>query len=165
VTGVTHIPPPPPGPGVQTPFATPPTERDRKRLWIGLGIGGALLVLCCGGGLFGLGAFAINRADSLRSTAESVVTQYLEDTRRQNFDAAFDLLCAQEQSKFGHGDFAAMIRSRGRIAGFRVGTAMITGTTVIVSAAVDFESGPTRYPTYSLVEEQEPGNLRICGGE
>src|SRR5437016_152585 len=45
------VPSPPRGPGVAPPFAAPPTDRSRKSLWIGLGVGALLLVLCCVGGV------------------------------------------------------------------------------------------------------------------
>jgi hypothetical protein len=62
------VPAPPRGPGAAPPFATPPTERDKKRLWISLGIGAAVLLLCCAGAVGGIGV---------------VVKAGIEDSKRQ----------------------------------------------------------------------------------
>src|SRR2546421_11834542 len=100
-----QVPPPPPGPGVQAPFATPPTERDRKRLWIGLGVGAALLVVCCGGGAFGFGALIVNRAGALRTEAVAVVRQYLNYLRTDSYASAYQLLCSDLRDSMNQSEF------------------------------------------------------------
>src|SRR3954447_8667918 len=97
----TEVPAPPTGPGVVTPFAAPPRDRDLKGLWIGLGVGGLVLVLCCVGGVLGI-AFLIPYADSLgKAQVASVVEDYLTALRNQDYATAHDeYLCAQERQ--GH---------------------------------------------------------------
>ena len=53
-----NVPAPPPGPGAAPPFAAPPTDRNKRGLWIGLIAGGLALVLCCVGGVFGIAVLA-----------------------------------------------------------------------------------------------------------
>jgi hypothetical protein len=159
------IPPPPPGPGVQAPFVTPPTERDRKRLWIGLAVGAALLILCCGGGVFGIGALVVNRADALRTEAVAVVRQYLTDLRSEDYTDAYGLLCADLRDQMSLADYTARERSRARVTGFTIGSASIGGPGVVVPAEVHDTDGMIRHPTFGLVEEGQPPGLRVCGGE
>ena len=54
------VPAPPPGPGAAPPFAAPPTDKNKRGLWIGLGVGGLVLLLCCVGGIFGVGVLYVN---------------------------------------------------------------------------------------------------------
>jgi len=149
---------------VQTPFAAPPSERDRKRLWIGLGLGAVLLVLCCGGGAFGIGALVVNRTNALRTEAVSVVGQYLSDLRAQNYPAAFGLLCTPLRDRLGQARFTSQQR-QSRVTDFTIGTASISGTQVLVPATVQTADGRELRRVYALVEEEDPAGLRICAGE
>src|SRR5437899_7527140 len=94
VPQVDHVPAPPPGPGVRTPFAAPPTERDRKRLWISLGVGALLLVLCCAGGIVGFGALVVAQNKAIPQEAVTVVDRDLSGLRARNYQQAYDQLCA-----------------------------------------------------------------------
>jgi hypothetical protein len=158
------VPPPPAGPGVQAPFATPPTERDRKRLWIGLGVGAALLVVCCGGGALGFGALIVNRAGALRTEAVAVVRQYLNDLSEDNFSRAYRLLCSDLRGSMSESEFASREGGRPRVTSFTLGSASLSGSQVLVPAEVWAVDGSVRHPTFTLVEEDQPVALRICGG-
>ena len=158
------VPPPPAGPGVQAPFATPPTERDRKRLWIGLGVGAALLVVCCGGGAFGFGALLVNRAGALRTEAVAVVRQYLNDLRAESYSSAYRLLCSDLRNNMNQAEFTSREHDRPRVVQFAIGSASLSGSQVLVPAEVVGEDGSTRHPTFALVEEDQPAALRICSG-
>jgi hypothetical protein len=159
------VPPPPQGPGVQAPFAAPPTERDRKRLWIGLGVGAALLVLCCGGAVFGIGALVVNRTDALRTEAVTVSRQYLGSLQAQDYSSAYRLLCESLRGSMSLGEYTVRERSRPRITQFAVGSPSIQGSELLVPAEVQDEDGGVRHPMLALVEEGQPAALRICGGE
>ena len=156
-------PPPPPGPGVQAPFATPPTERDRKRMWIGLGVGAALLVLCCGGGLFGFGALVVTRTDALRSEAAAVVSEYLDGLRSQDYGRSYRLLCADVQATTSLTRFTQE-HSRPRVLRYTLSRAGISGAEVVVPARVETDDGQVEYRNFTLVEDQDAGGLRICRG-
>ncbi|WP_327008787.1 hypothetical protein OHA72_16955 [Dactylosporangium sp. NBC_01737] len=93
----TEVPAPPPGPGVVTPFAAPPRDRDMRGLWIGLGIGGLVLVLCCIGGVLGGGFLLAGLEGVARSQLASVVDDYLTAMRAQDYDTARAQLCPEQQ--------------------------------------------------------------------
>jgi hypothetical protein len=149
---------------VQAPFATPPTERDRKRLWIGLGVGAALLLLCCGGGVFGIGTLVVSRTNALRSEAVSVVQQYLTDLRTANFAGAYRLLCSPLQGTMTQAEYTSRERARPRVTDFTVGPTSFSGSEVLVMASVQTEDGVARHPTFALIAEGDPPALRICAG-
>lgn len=93
----TEVPAPPPGPGVVTPFAAPPRDRDMRGLWIGLGIGGLVLALCCIGGVLG-GGFLLSGLEGVaRSQLASVVEDYLTAMRAQDYETARGQLCPEQQ--------------------------------------------------------------------
>src|SRR5436309_9937590 len=92
-----QVPAPPPGPGVRAPFAAPPTERDRKRLWISLVVGAVLLLLCCGGGVVGFGVLVVATDRALPAEATAVVERYLTGLRDGDYQKAYDQLCGAHQ--------------------------------------------------------------------
>lgn len=87
------VPPPRPGPGAAPPFAAPPTERDRKRTWIGLGIGAVVLALCCAGGIGGLGVVVIGGIDQSKRQATATVKAYLDAIGDENGRGARTFIC------------------------------------------------------------------------
>jgi len=87
------VPGSPPGPGVAPPFAAPPTDRSRRGLWIGLGIGAVVLVLCCVGGLAGFGVVLVAGTQQAKRQATEVVTTYLDGLRDGNVRTAHEQLC------------------------------------------------------------------------
>jgi hypothetical protein len=160
-----QVPPPPPGPGVQAPFAAPPTERDRKRLWIGLGLGAALLLLCCGGGAFGIGALVVTRTDALRQEGTSVVRQYLDGLRDGNYRRSYNLLCSDVRATTSLDAFTSEQDRRPHVVSYTLAPPVLTGSGVIVDADVTTSGGTTDHRSYDLVEDTEAAALRICAGE
>jgi hypothetical protein len=156
-----EIPDPPPGPGVRTPFAAPPTERDRKRLWIGLGVGLALLVVCCGGGVFGFGALVYSQSRALPDEAVSVVNDYLHDLSEANYARAYALLCQAHQDNVGLSEYIEGKRVSPAVTTWEVGQPAVGRSEIAVPVHLD-QIGDR---TFILVEDQQAAGLRICGGE
>jgi hypothetical protein len=158
------IPDPPPGPGVRTPFAAPPTERDRKRLWIGLGVGLALLVVCCGGGVFGFGALVYTQSRAMPREAVSVVDGYLGALRRFDYNDAYALVCRTDQESESLQAFRVRQSQESPVTGYRIGQPRVESTAVHVPVVIDRDDGRVDRD-FTLVEDQQAGGLRICGGE
>jgi hypothetical protein len=89
----TDVPAPPPGPGAAPPFAAPPTDRNKRGLWIGLGIGGLVLLLCCVGGAFGIGVLIVGGTEQVKREAEATVTAYLDAVRAEEWEVAHQQFC------------------------------------------------------------------------
>src|SRR3954471_21227173 len=101
-----EVPPPPPGPGVVAPFSAPPRDRDRRGLWIGLGVGGLILVLCCVGGIVGI-VLLLPYADSLgKAQVAAVVEDYLTAVRDRDYTTARRQLCDDELPSHSLGWFS-----------------------------------------------------------
>lgn len=90
---VSLVPPPPQGPGVAAPFAAPPSDRNKRGMWIGLGVGALVLLLCCVGGVVGVGVVVVSVTDQMKRQSTEVVTTYLESLLDRDFGTARRQLC------------------------------------------------------------------------
>ena len=89
------VPAPPPGPGAAPPFAAPPTDRNKRGLWIGLIVGGLVLVLCCVGGVFGIGLFYVGTIERAKTQATAAVEAYLDAVLAEDYELAHQQLCSR----------------------------------------------------------------------
>jgi hypothetical protein len=156
-----EVPAPPPGPGVRAPFASPPSERDRRRTWTAIGISALLLVLCCGGGLVGFGTLVVAQTRALPQEAVAVVDRYLAGLHDANFRQAYNQLCGQLRGSETLAEFTARQRNRPHVDAYTVGRARVTDSEVVVPAQVELD-GQWQPRTFGLVQDQDAGGLRIC---
>lgn len=160
---IAMAPEPPPGPGVRPPFAAPPSDRDHKRLWIGLGVGALALVVCCVGGLFGLGVLAVTGGNQLTSQARQVVTDYLGALRGGSYATAYDLLCEPLRQQETEADFALRMARADRVVDFSVGTPRVANQ-IVVPADVTVASGGRETQSFTLAQDRSAEtDLKICG--
>lgn len=159
------VPGAPPGPGVRTPFAAPPTERDNKRLWIVLGIGLAVVLVCCVGGIFGFGALVYSQNGSQVQPREavSVVGDYLQDLQYNDYTGAYNLLCDNDQQQESMNEFQYRQSQRSVIKDYSIGQPRSSFSSVDVPVLVLRYSGPET-DDFTVIRQQA-GGLRICGGE
>ncbi|OLE22356.1 MAG: hypothetical protein AUG44_25070 [Actinobacteria bacterium 13_1_20CM_3_71_11] len=158
-----QVPAPPPGPGVRAPFAAPPTERDRKRMWIGLGLGALLLVLCCGGGIAGFAGLVVAEDRAVPREAVTVVDRYLRGLHDGDYREAYDQLCTARRGNETLAQFTARERDLPGINDYRIGKPQVAGSQVWVPARV-YRSSGLEDRTYLLVADSSVGALRICEG-
>ena len=152
--------PPAAGPGVTVPFAAPPTERDRKRLWIGLGVGAGLLVLCLVGGVVGLVALVASSRVTATDAAEKV-NHYLSALQARDYDTAYDDLCAAQQQKVTRDEFRGRQEDQPNITSYQIGPPIEHTDRFDVPAQVRFEDGDEASVTVGVVLDG-PGDLRVC---
>lgn len=156
-----EVPAPPPGPGVVTPFAAPPRDRDLKGLWIGLGVGGLVLALCCVGGVLGIG-FLIPYADDLgKGQVAAVVKEYLTALQEEDYAQAHDYLCPTEQRSHSVSWFEDHYGSA-KVTDFVVNDADVKiSNDILVPAQV--RAGST-WVAMEYTMEQDGTQYVICGG-
>jgi hypothetical protein len=136
------VPPPPPGPGAAPPFAAPPTERDKRRMWISLGIGAVVLVLCCAGGIGAIGVVVFGGVEQSKRQATATVEAYLDAVRDGNTRGARAQVC----SDLGPGVSASELVSRTSSTDFTsysLGEAELTST-IDVPATLSTPRGEVR---------------------
>lgn len=158
------VPPAPPGPGVRVPFPNPPTERDRKRLWISLGVGGAALLLCCGGGIAGFIGLAVASQRAVPVEARTVVQDFLDGLSQRDYRKAYDQVCSSRQEQQTLGEFTADEQQHTRIQTFHLEQPIVLGSRVIVTADVHLVNGSNDSETYTVVSDRQAGEQRVCGG-
>jgi hypothetical protein len=146
--------------GAVVPFAAPPTERDSKRLWITLGVGGGLALLCLVGGIIGFAALVVS-SQAKPSDATARVTHYLEALRGHDYPAAYDDLCMDRQDKQTEKEFAQAQADQTDISSYQLGTPVQRSNGFSVPADVEAVNGRTTRVTFGLVLDS-PGELRIC---
>jgi hypothetical protein len=160
--GGAGLPEPPPGPGVTPPFTAPPTDRNRRGLWIGLGVGALVVILCCVGGVFGFGLLAVNTSKQLEANATEVVRGYLDALEGRDYDKAYSYLCPTLTKRLSANEFAEQQQVRPRPVDYRLGKPEI-GSTVVVPANVSYSDGTAALRQYTLTQEAGSTDLHICG--
>ncbi|HET8661207.1 MAG TPA: hypothetical protein VFM55_19690 [Micromonosporaceae bacterium] len=156
------VPVPPPGPGVQPPFAAPPTEGDRRRLWLGLGAGGLALLLCCVGGLVGVGALLVTTVQAVNEQAQKTVSNYLDALRSEEYADAYELLCDSARRAESLDEFERRVAREPRIASFDVAEPKIADR-VVVPAQVRFADGDVDTLRFVLEQDTRTGAFEVCG--
>jgi hypothetical protein len=152
-----------PGPGVIPPFAAPPNEGHGRRLGIGIAIGVTLFVLCCGGGIAGFGGLVLATEHERLGQARTVVTNYMNDWRRQDYAAAYQLLCSDQKDQQTVGEFASNL-STNVVVEFTVSDPTVDGNIIEVPVDVTFDDGSTGAPTFEVVVDSDQ-STKICGTE
>jgi hypothetical protein len=158
------VPAPPAGPGVRVPFAAPPADRDRKRLWITLGVGGAVLALCCAGGVVGLGALVVAEGKAIPAEAKGVVTAFLDGLAKNDFRQAYDQVCTSRQDSQTFDQFKAQEQDNPRVRSFQVQDPTEMSDRIVVPAVVQTADGRSGTEQYTVIEDRQAGQMRVCGG-
>jgi hypothetical protein len=155
------LPPIAPGPGVIPPFAVPPREGHGRRLGIGITIGAVVFVLCCGGGAVGFGALLVTTTNQRLHDARTVVTSYMNDWRKRDFTAAYQLLCSDERDQVTVSQFADSIDDD-TVVEFSVESPLTQANEITVPVHVSFDDGSTDDPVFVVVVDKD-GSSRVCG--
>jgi hypothetical protein len=158
-------PAPPPGPGVVPPFAAPPVEGRNSRLWVGLGIGGAFALLCCGGGIAALIALTVASEEAFNEQARVVIGDYLDAVEEREYGDAYDMLCEREQQAESRSQFEARVSAEPRISSYRVGEFSTTSNDLRVPVDVTYADGGTDTLQVSLAQNTGTGQFEVCGVE
>jgi hypothetical protein len=154
-------PPPPPGPGVTPPFTAPPTDRNRRGLWIGLGAGVLVLLLCCAGGLASLGLLIVGTNKQIQTQATDTVRAHLDALETRDYDTAYSYLCSAMKKQVTIGEFTARQEAGPRLMAYVLHQPQI-GNAIVVPADVRYEDGTAVSRRYELRQESGGQELRIC---
>ena len=156
-------PTPPPGPGVAPPFAAPPTDRNRRSLWLGLGLGALALLVCCAGGLTGFGVIIVNGTDQLKRQATSVVREYYRALVARDYGAAYELLCPALTANMSQEQFISREQQAPHPVSYRLGSPELSNA-IVVPVSVTYDSGSSQDRRVRLEQVRSTGRLSVCGG-
>ena len=155
------VPPPPPGPGVAPPFAAPPIEGRNVRIWIGLGVAGLAVLLCCGGGTAAFVGLVLTGTEALKERARTVVADYLDALKEEEYVEAYRLLCDDAQDEESPGEFADRVSREPDIVSYTLHDLRIDDFTL--EADVRYPGGSGDSLRFVLVQDQRTGELEVCG--
>ena len=162
---MTEAPAPPQGPGVLTPFPAPPTEGRRIRIGWGLGIGAAVLVLVCGGGLAAVAGLIAVAGRALNEQAEVVVSDYLGDVKAKRYAEAYDSLCDDTKAQLTEAQYTSQQAGRQPIQKFSVGTLDLASVDLAVPVDVTYTDGSTARLQAFLGQSEQTGEFQVCSLE
>jgi hypothetical protein len=163
MTSPANPPPPPPGPGVRPPFTAAPVEGRNVRLWLGLGIAGAVLAVCCGAGIVSLGGLVVVGVEAINEQAQRTVSDYLEAEIEGDWEAAYRQRCEQDRRRESLAEFTRRVSALPQIESYDLGEVDITGAEVRLSARVEYEDGRSERLLVPLDQDPETGLLQVCG--
>ncbi|MGC4895269.1 hypothetical protein [Micromonospora sp. DT31] len=154
-------PTPPPGPGVAPPFAAPPTEGRRSRLWLGLGAGALAVLICCGGGGAAVVGLAVSNVQALGEQGRAVTNDYYQALVARQWSKAYAKLCDDARRRESRPQFERRVATEPPISGYRVGEVDTTALTVPVD--VTLAGGRQEAQTVTLAPDRQTGALEVCG--
>lgn len=158
------IPPPPPGPGVRPPFAAAPVEGRAARVWLGLGLAGAVLALCCGAGVVAVGGLYVTAVDALNEQARAVTRDYLDAEIAGDWRQAYAQRCPQDRRAESQASFTDRVSSLPRIESYDLGEVQLTPAGQLrMPAEVRYRDGGGERLTVPLRPNEETGRLQVCG--
>lgn len=152
---------PPPGPGVQPPFAAPPIDGDRTRVWVGLGVGAAALVLCCVAGIAGIGGLMVTGVQAINEQAHATVRHYLDALVREDYAGAYAVLCDTAQRRESQRQFAERVSRGPRVVRYTLRETEIAEQ-IVVPADVSFVTGVDRELRFVLDQDTTDNRLEVC---
>ena len=133
-------------------------------MWVGLGIGGFVLLLClCCVGSIGLPAyFGIQDVQDERRESVAALNEYLGHLQSEDYDEAYDMLCSDSRLGLGRRQFADEAASE-PLSIFHVGEAVTADDDwgYDIDADLTFVSGDTRTDTFYVYSE-DLEDYRVC---
>jgi hypothetical protein len=150
---------------VVPPFPAPPTEGRTARLWWGIGVGAAALVLCCSGGVAALVGLGVLGQRAFNEQASTVIGNYLDAVRDEEYDDAYRLLCDETQDSETPAEFADRMAGLEGIRSYDVGDLNVASTELAVPVRVVYDTGRAGTLRVRLAQDTDTGEFEVCGIE
>ena len=160
---MTLAPAPPPGPGVHPPFPAPPTEGRGRRIGWGLGIGGAAVLLVCGGGLAaGIGLVSV-AGRALNEQAHVVVGDFFAAVKAKRYGEAYNSQCQEVKNTESQAEFTRELAASDPIVSYVVGDVDLTSVELSVPVRVTYADGTSNQLQVHLGQDRETGAFQNVG--
>jgi hypothetical protein len=159
------VPPPPQGPGVIPPFPAPPTEGRGRRIGLGFGIGGAIVVLVCGGGVAASVGLLTVMSSALNEQAHVVVGNFFDAVKAKRYGEAYNAQCEEVKNRETQAQFTTRITAIDPIASYSVGDVDLTSVNLSVPVQLTYATGGGEQLTVDLGQNRDTGAFEVCGIE
>ncbi len=154
----------PDGPGVRPPFAAAPVEGRTARIWLGLGIAGGLLVLCCGAGIAAVAGLAVTGVEALNEQARTATDDYLSARVERDWEQAYQQRCEQDQRQESLREYTRRVSDLPPIESYQLDEIeMAPRGQVQVPATLTYADGDSERVLVPLVQDSETGQFEVCG--
>jgi hypothetical protein len=136
-------------------------DRSRRGLWIGLALGAIALVVCCVGGIVGIGVVGVAATDQMQQQAQRTVRTFLDAVREGDFDKAHTQICEVSAQRRPAYEIEREFKPL-NVRGYRLGEVQTSSSqgSLVLEATLTGTGGERRYRFYL---SQERDKLRICG--
>jgi hypothetical protein len=155
----------PRGPGVVPPFPAPPVEGRTARVWAGLGIGAAALLLLGGGGIAAVIGLAVTGSKAIGEQVGASITAYFDAVGDKRYSDAYRMLCDRAQDAETPAEFTARAGATEPWTRFAVGDIALTSTEPRVPVTLTRGDGSTDTVQVTLVQDRSTGKFEVCGVE
>lgn len=132
-------------------------------MWLGLGVAGLAVVLCCGAGGTALVGLVFTQAEAFNEQAQAVVGDYFGAVAEEKYDDAYALLCDEVQDDETPEQFADRVAREPQITSYRVGEVSLTELTVPTD--VTYAGGASDTLQVALAQDSGTGRFEVCGIE
>jgi hypothetical protein len=139
----------------------PPTDGTRQRRWLAVGLSAAAALICCLGGVVGVGGLLVFASQMIVEQGRAAVTDYLTAIKDEDYPKAYEQLCPAEQARIDEPEFEQSLGGR-RISSFTVGEPVLTDT-LVVPATLEYSSGSVQTVRYLLEQNSRTGEFEVCG--
>ena len=148
---------------VYQPMIAPP-PKSRNTLSIVLIVAGAVLALCCVGGVAG-GIFLYHTYSSNAGPVREATTTYVDDVLAGDYDGAYGMLCRKVRDTTSLDDYARIQEAQLKISAYKITGVRINNTNgrliaYVTTRMTQEETGAEFTQTFPLVKED--GQWRIC---
>jgi hypothetical protein len=139
----------------------PPIEGRTARIWIGLGVAGLAVLLCCGGGTAAVVGLMLTGTEALNERGRMVVREYLDAVSDDDFHTAYRLLCDDAQEDETESEFADRVSREPDIVSYTLHDLQVTDLTL--EAQVRYAGGSEDSLRFLLAQDRNTGELEVCG--
>jgi hypothetical protein len=150
---------------VVPPFPAPPVEGRSTRIWLGLGVAGLAVLLCCGGGLAAGIGLVFTGVEAINERAHVAVRDYLDAVQARRFDDAYDALCPELRARESESRFAQRLAAEPRITAYEPGDLNPNISPLVVPVDVEYANGMSGTLRIRLEQDSRTGEFEVCGIE
>jgi len=152
-------------PGWQgAPYQPAPPPRQSHTLRTVLIVVGAVLVVCCAGGIVG-GVYLFRGVMKATGPVRDAADTFVTDLEKGNTVGAYDLLCANTRRTFSPDQFARGVEGQQKIVSHKLAGVNVTsgtgGSTAVVTMKLTTQNGFVDQHTFPMVKED--GAWKVCG--
>jgi hypothetical protein len=153
-----------PGPSTDPPAADPPaTDSSRRTLRIVLTVLGAIIAVCCIGGVAG-GSLLYQSYRDASGPARQATVAYINDVMAEDYRSAYFRLCDKVRSATSEDEYIRIQSAQREIVHYRVVGVSVHrgtgGTVALVTTSMTQDTGAEMTQVFTLVKEGD--EWRIC---